>query len=148
MVEGKSASRADQIATTLRQELTTDFKPGDKLPGMHELRHRFGVSINTIGTALDILASEGLLDKRRGSGVYVEERATRRRIGILSELDLFDPRIGPHWRSVAGAVKAGLEAAGHRPQFYVGNAEPGPGASDVPTCPRFWEDAAAGLTAR
>jgi len=124
-------------------ELTTVFNPGDKLPGMHELRRRFGVSINTISAAFDILASEGRVDRRRGSGVYTSKPSGRKRIGILSELDLFDPRIGPSWRSLAGAVKSGLEAAGHVPLLYVGNAEPGPGATDEPTCPRFWDDVAA-----
>ncbi len=139
----KTGSLTDRVATVLQKSLATSFNPGDKLPGMHDLRQRFGVSINTICAALDILASNGLVDKRRGSGVYVSDRAFRKRIGILSELDLFDARIGPYWRSLAGELKTALEAAGHLPNFYVGNAEPG-GASDEPTCPRFWEDAAAG----
>ena len=140
----KSGSCAENIAASLRGEMSTGYKPGEKLSGMHELRRRYGVSINTIGAALDILASEGLVEKRRGSGVYVSDRAVRRRIGILSELDLFDSRISPYWRSAASALKSQLEAAGYLPQLYIGNAEPGPGASDEPTCPRFWEDAAAG----
>ena len=140
----KIGSVPQRIAASLRREIGARFEPGEKLPGMHELKHRFGVSINTIGAALDMLAGEGLVAKKRGSGVYVTEQAAHRRIGILSELDLFDPRIGPHWRVLAGAVKTGLEAAGDIPHLYVGNAEPGPGASDEPTCPRFWEDAAAG----
>ncbi len=110
---------------------------------MHDLRRRFKVSINTIGAALDVLATEGLVEKQRGSGVYVSERACRKRIGILSELDLFDTRIGPYWRRLAGEVKIALEAEGHLPRLYVGNAEPGPGVSDEPTCPQFWEDAAS-----
>lgn len=144
MSKTKRLSVPHQIATSLRQEIGTRFKPGEKLPGMHELKERFGVSINTIGAALDMLAGEGVLQKKRGSGVYVTERAARKRIGILSELDLFDSRISPYWRALAGSVKAALEAAGYTAQLYIGNAEPGPGASDTPTCPRFWEDAATG----
>ena len=150
MNEGKSADRkpdrtplAKQVADLLRRELA-ERTPGDRLPGMHDLRRRYDVSINTVGMALALLEQEGLVDRRNGNGVFVAERAARRRIGILSELDLFDPHIGPHWRVLAGAVKTGLEAAGHTPQLYVGNAEPGTGASDEPTCPRFWEDATAG----
>jgi len=127
----------------LRLDVIVSMKPGERLPGMHELRRRFGVSITTISAAFDILASEGLVDRRRGSGVYASDRAGRKRIGILSELNLLDPRIGPLWRSLAGEVKSGLEAAGHFPQLYVGNAEPGPGATDEPTCPQFWDDVAA-----
>jgi len=103
VTSGKPSSLADRITTTLRLERATDFKPGDKLSGMHALRQRVGVSINTIGAALDILASEGLLDKRRGSGVYVSDRVGRLRIGILSQLDLFDPGAGEKARlSVIG----------------------------------------------
>jgi DNA-binding LacI/PurR family transcriptional regulator len=140
----KSESIPQQIAGALRQEIGVRFMPAEKLTGMHELKDRFSVSINTIGAALDILAGEGLVEKKRGSGVYVTERGACKRIGILSEMDLFDSRISPYWRSTAAAVKSRLEAAGHAPQLYIGEAEPGPGASDEPTCPRFWEDAAAG----
>ena len=49
---------------------------------MHELRKRFDVSINTIGTALDILASAGLVDKRRGS-VSVRRSASTLNLGRM-----------------------------------------------------------------
>lgn len=133
-----------QVAAVLRQELGHRFKAGDKLPGMHLLRQRFGVSINTIGAALDILAGDGLLERRRGSGVYVAERAFSRRLGILSELDLFDHRISPHFRAVAGSLNQRLRETGATVKIYAGHAEPGPGKSDTPTCPQFWEDVAAG----
>ncbi len=144
MVRTNKGSLSKQIATVLRRETGTRFKSGEKLPGMHELRHRFGVSINTIGAALDILASEGLVEKKRGSGVYVGDLAARRHIGILSELDLFDPRIGPHFRAIAGALPTRLTELGLAPRMYMGHAEPGLDASDEPTCPQFWADAAAG----
>jgi DNA-binding LacI/PurR family transcriptional regulator len=133
---------AEQVAGLLKAEIAR-LKPGDRLPGMHELRRRYEVSINTVGMALALLQQEGVVVRRNGNGVFVADRAPRR-IGILSELDLFDSRISPQWRSLAGALKSSLEAAGHISQVYIGNAEPGPGASDEPTCPRFWEDAAAG----
>jgi len=136
-------SLAAQVADLLRSEIAK-LDPGGRLPGMRQLRLRYQVSINTVGMALALLEQEGRVVRRTGSGVFVADRADVKRIGILSELDLFDPRIGPHWRSLAGAVKSGLEEAGHIAHLYVGNAEPGPGASDEPTCPRFWEDAAAG----
>lgn len=139
----RKGSLADQIASTLRIEITSKFKEGDKLPGMHELRKRFDVSINTIGAALDILASSGLVDKRRGSGVYVRKGGGRKRMAVVSELDLFDTRISPYWRVLASEVTAALKAAGQLTQLYIGHAEPG-APSDEPTCPHFWEDVAAG----
>ncbi len=135
-------SVAAQVADLLRSEIGK-LGPGGRLPGMRQLRLRYQVSINTVGMALALLEQEGRVVRRSGSGVFVTDRADGKRIGILSELDLFDPRIGPHWRCLAGAVKCGLEEAGHLAQLYVGHAEPGD-ASDEPTCPRFWEDAVAG----
>ncbi len=133
-----------RIADELRAELGCRYKAGHKLPGMHLLRKRFGVSINTIGAALDMLAGEGLVEKRRGSGVYVSEDAGRKRVGVLSELDLLDPRIGFHFRALAGALTLKLEELDIEPRLYVGHAEPGAGASDEPTCPGFWSDVNAG----
>jgi len=143
MTKPKTGSLADQIASTLRFEIASNFKAGERLPGMHELRKRFDVSINTIGAALDILASAGLVDKRRGSGVYVREGGGRRRMAVVSELDLLDPRISPYWRVLASEVMASLKAAGQLTQLYVGHAEPGR-PSDQPTCTHFWEDMEAG----
>lgn len=130
-----------QLANQLRQEIL-GLDAGHKLPRMHALRRRFDVSINTIGAALDILAGEGLVEKRRGSGVYVTEQV-RPRIGIVSELDLFDSRIGPYWRATTGKLNAGLRAAGCEPRLYVGSVDPG-ALPDEPTCPDFWRDATAG----
>ena len=136
-------SLAEQVAALLRSEIG-DREPGDRLPGMHELRKQYAVSINTVGMALALLEQDGVVIRRNGNGVFVADQAACHRIGILSELDLFDSRIGPQWRSMAGGLKSHLEAAGHAPQLYIGNAEPGYGATDEPSCPRFWEDAAAG----
>jgi len=131
-----------QVAQRLRREIAADCQPGEQLPGMHTLRQRFGVSINTIGAALDILAGEGVVVKRRGSGVYVSEQ--RQRIGILSELDIFDARISPYFRAVAGELKRHLTAKGAEPRLYLGNAEPGI-KEDAPTCPQFWTDIDSGM---
>jgi GntR family transcriptional regulator, arabinose operon transcriptional repressor len=140
-----AVSLPQQIASVLRQELSRTFKAGDKLPTMHVLRERFRVSINTIGAALDMLAQQGVVEKRRGSGVYVRARAHCRRVGILSELSLFDHRISFYFRAVAGHLNQRLRQAGVVVKLYTGCAEPGPGKSDIPTCPQFWEDIAAGV---
>jgi len=136
-------SLAAQMAGRLRAEIA-GMKPGDRLPSMREICRNYGVSINTVGSVVALLEQEGLVVRRAGSGVFVADRAARKRIGILSELHLFDPRIGPFWRSLAGKTKIALEAEGHISHLYVGNVEAGSGASDEPTCPRFWEDVAAG----
>ena len=137
-------SLPEQIARQLQADIVTNRKPGDRLPTVMELAAQFDVSKHSITNALEILARAGIINKRQGRGVFVAERKTSWRVGILSELDLFDVRISHQWRALAGALKARLEELGAQPLFYIGNAIGGPESADVPTCPRFWDDVAAG----
>ncbi len=137
-------SLAQQVCTTLRSEIVGRLRPGDKLPNLRELGRQLGVSINTVLAAVDLLSRDGLVEKRHGRGIYVAERARRWRVGVLSELDLLDSRVGPSFRTTANLLRLQLSDRGAEVQLYVGHAEPGLGASDEPTCPQFWDDAAAG----
>lgn len=134
----------DQIAKILRNHMVTKLKAGDRLEPVHALAKRLRVSVNTLRSALMILTKEGLIESRQGSGTYVTQRQPRWRIGILSELDLFDDRISHHWRATAGALQSQLETMGAEPQLYMGHVVGGGPVSSEPTCPRFWADAAAG----
>lgn len=49
------------------------FVPGDKLPGELELAEQFGVSRTAIREALRMLVGRGLIDIRKGSGIYISE---------------------------------------------------------------------------
>ena len=69
---------------SLRDQLTTqivlgilcrELLPGHRLPSTRELARRFGVHANTASAAYRALESEGWLEFRHGSGVYV--RSTR-----------------------------------------------------------------------
>lgn len=59
-----------QIREAIQQKI---FIPGDKLPGEIELSEKFGVSRTAIREALRMLAGRGLVEIRKGSGVYVTE---------------------------------------------------------------------------
>lgn len=48
-----------------------NLKPGDKLPSTREIARRFSVHQNTVSSAYKSLVESGLLEFRRGSGVYV-----------------------------------------------------------------------------
>lgn len=50
-----------------------DLQTGDKLPSTRELARRFQVHPNTINAAYKELADEGLVEFRKGSGVFVRE---------------------------------------------------------------------------
>ncbi|MBN2413974.1 FadR family transcriptional regulator [candidate division KSB1 bacterium] len=59
-----------QIREAIRKKV---FLPGDKLPGEFELAEKFGVSRTAVREALRMLSGRGLVDIRKGSGVYVTE---------------------------------------------------------------------------
>jgi GntR family transcriptional regulator len=73
-------ARYAAIATYLRK-LVADSTPGARLPSDAELCERFGVSRMTARHAVEVLASDGLLYRRRGQGTFVSARPVPRLLG-------------------------------------------------------------------
>jgi DNA-binding transcriptional regulator YhcF (GntR family) len=64
-----------RIHSTLRDRITSGRWPaGSPLPSQRELAGEFSVSIMTLRQALQLLADDGLIDTRHGSGTYVASR--------------------------------------------------------------------------
>jgi len=53
--------------------LENDIQPGDPLPPETELARQLGVSRNSVREAVKALESMGILESRRGSGIFVRE---------------------------------------------------------------------------
>lgn len=53
--------------------LRGEWKPGDKIPSENELKDMFGVSRNSVRTALQQLIALGILVSRHGGGTFVSE---------------------------------------------------------------------------
>ncbi|WNO54306.1 FadR/GntR family transcriptional regulator [Stakelama saccharophila] len=63
------------IIDTLQEEITSGkYRPGERLPPERELVERFDVSRLTLREAMIGMEIMGLVEARRGSGVYVTER--------------------------------------------------------------------------
>jgi GntR family transcriptional regulator len=61
-----------RIHAALRDRITSGrWPPGSPLPAQRDLASEFGVSIMTLRQALQLLADDGLVDTRHGSGTYV-----------------------------------------------------------------------------
>ena len=73
------------------------LKGGDRLPSEAALVRRFGASRITIGRAVRDLQAAGLVDRRAGSGTFVEERAPAAGLSFgllipdLGETEIFEP---------------------------------------------------------
>lgn len=84
--DGVSAWRL--ISEELRREILDGHRPAcSRLPAEADLAQRFGVHRNTVRRAIAVLADDGLVTSRRGSGTYVtEQRVVVHRIGTRTRL--------------------------------------------------------------
>ncbi|MGW2055554.1 GntR family transcriptional regulator [Streptomyces sp. NPDC001840] len=72
------ANRYEHIADDLRRLIAVGTWPtGDRLPAEQELAARYKVSTPTLRNALEVLQSEGLIEKRHGSGNFVRRPGQR-----------------------------------------------------------------------
>lgn len=68
-------SKHREIEQILRQEIVSgQWKPGDRLPGEHELAARFDVAYMTVRQAVSHMVEAGLLRRLRGKGTFVIEQ--------------------------------------------------------------------------
>src|SRR5438270_7095237 len=70
-----------QIAEQVRALITGgEFQPGSRLPAERDLAKQLGVSRPSVREALIALEVEGWLEVRTGSGVYVLQRRSPRKV--------------------------------------------------------------------
>lgn len=55
--------------------LSSDLKPGERLPSTRELARRFSIHPNTVSAGYRQLARDGWVEYRHGSGVYIQSEA-------------------------------------------------------------------------
>lgn len=66
-----------RIAADIRARIAAgELQPGDKVPSTAKLADQHGLNPTSVRTAITMLQSEGLIERRRGSGTYVRA-ATR-----------------------------------------------------------------------
>jgi GntR family transcriptional regulator len=62
----------------VRQISTGAWRPAESLPSEQELAVELGVSQGTVRKALDVMATENLVERRQGKGTYVAEQTQER----------------------------------------------------------------------
>ena len=79
----------EQLATQIMLGIIShDLKPGQRLPSTRELARRYSIHSNTVSAAYKDLAKRGWVELRKGSGIYVRERAPEETSGDAGlELD-------------------------------------------------------------
>ncbi|GHH97599.1 aminotransferase-like domain-containing protein [Neobacillus kokaensis] len=68
----KKIPRYFQIARWIREKIDKgEWVIGSKIPTQREIAEQFGVNRSTVVTAIEMVKSEGLLEGKTGSGIYV-----------------------------------------------------------------------------
>jgi GntR family transcriptional regulator len=60
-----------QISNNLRERITRELSPGDRLPSENQLMKEYHVSRNTVRLAIDRLSKHGLVSTIKGKGTFV-----------------------------------------------------------------------------
>jgi GntR family transcriptional regulator len=85
LVRSKPVALYYQIEQDLRSRIGRgELKPGDRLPPEPNLASRYRVSRITVRQALARLASEGLVERRQGTGTFVRAEKVAQRTGLLT----------------------------------------------------------------
>ena len=113
------------------------------MPPVRELAAEVGVSVMTLRAAQTLLARDGLLEIRHGSGVYLTEQARPRWIGIYTALDILSPRTSSFHTLMPRALRRFLCQNGFEAGIYIGELQAGE-REEGPSDPRFRADVAAG----
>ncbi len=92
-----------QIADQLREAIDAGvYNPGEMLPSLRVMAVDIKVNPNTVQRAYDALEREGIVETRRGVGIFVA--STNR-----DKLNAVEERLNQHLQSaIRQAIKAGL----------------------------------------
>jgi GntR family transcriptional regulator len=93
-----------QLKEILRADIEQrGLRPGDRLPGDHELCEQYGVSRPVVRQALSELQYEGVLDRVKGRGTFVAPQLTSQSL-VQSLTGLFDD-VAAMGRTLRGEVR-------------------------------------------
>lgn len=140
--EFRSERMFDRVADHLRKHVRASMRPGDCLPGIHVLARQLKVSQWTLRSAQALLAREGVLEVRHGSGVFVAKPLPCF-VGIYTALDILQPRTSSFHTLAPYALRRYLDGQRIESDLYIGRG----GIEDreqAPSNPRLIADVAAG----
>lgn len=79
MIHKPAISKAQAITSEVRRRIADrEWRQGDRIPDEAELAIEFGVARATVNKALQLLADEGILDRKRRAGTHVTINPARK----------------------------------------------------------------------
>lgn len=113
------------ISQKIRELYHRRLPIGERLPAERLLAQKFEVSLPTLREALALLAQEGWIKRKQGSGNYITrpEQASRH-IAILMEMDFAAKSLSSSTVATALRLKRRLEEQGRPFKLYFGDRTP------------------------
>ncbi|HWL52316.1 MAG TPA: GntR family transcriptional regulator [Chthoniobacteraceae bacterium] len=113
------------ISRKIRELYHGKLAVGDRLPSERLLARKFEVSLPTLREALALLAQEGWIKRRQGSGNYIARpEQESRHIAILMEMDFAAKSLSSSAVATALRLKRRLEEQGRPFKLYFGDRTP------------------------
>lgn len=109
-----------QISELLARQIKAGYwRKGERLPTEAELAQTLDVAVGTVRKALALLADQGVLERKQGSGTYVKQVAGTQRIYELFRLEL---NTGPGLPTAHILDVSQHQRPAHIPAFNEGSA--------------------------
>ena len=106
----------EKVASAIRTEVNEGrYAVGESIPSLRALAKSFEVGVPTVRQAIQLLANEGLLYTKPGSGIYVKNRVSSRH----SQIALVLPDISnPFYAEITRAVETTCRKAGFQVMLF------------------------------
>jgi len=118
--DDRLASR--KVAAALRELIAAgEYGPGDQLPSYRQLAADHDVAVNTAQSAVRILASEGLVEIRHGSGAFVRS-PSEGAPSLREELTRLQGRLHHTQQELASVSEAVAHVLARLPEDSAGEA--------------------------
>jgi DNA-binding transcriptional regulator YhcF (GntR family) len=111
--------------------------PGEKLPTNFEIAQSLNVGYVTVQRAMQSLANQGLIERRKSKGTFVRQSVKPRIVGVFCTETVFDPMVSAFTSLLAHHLSSALHADSRDLRFYyVPNAQ----VSKVKAYHDLWHD--------
>lgn len=104
--------------------LSGEFPSGSKLPSERELAQKFKLSQGTVAKAISMLANEGIVRKRHGSGNYIEStQSSRPKQRICFLIERLGEQVNPIWHLIFESFYLRIREKGTDVSFRIFSPE-------------------------
>lgn len=116
--------KTELVAKYIRSKIHKGiWSAGTKLPSPVEISEEMGASPNTVRNTLAMLASEGLVERRKKAGTFVSDSSTMGTVVILGRTEVLVSNEGYYYKSLVAHAKECIEAKGYRAVLVSGHGD-------------------------